>query len=101
MRQDRTPEELGSAANDFQQIAIYLRNVAAKMRTAQMPTLLIHSSTSFNRIPALIEWARKVDIEVDSQISAYQRGVESRHAIDKRRDDAVKATRVKSAAAKE
>ncbi|WP_010586955.1 hypothetical protein [Schlesneria paludicola] len=78
-RNECTPEQLEQIAADLVRASETLRSVAAEMRDANMPHMLIHSTMYQNvHLPATIEFSMKVQLDSVSQLRSFVAGTKSR-----------------------
>lgn len=90
MRTERTVQDLDALADDLADVLNIIRATVKRMKTEGLESLLIHSETVTTRhLPALWEWAKRVQIESEMQVRAFRDGRESKAHIDKKRNQQV------------
>ena len=81
-REDRSADDLDEYGATLNRIALTVTRVVAKMREAEIPTILVHGETAVNRyLPALEKWASSLEVDCNLQIKAYRKGEIARAAI--------------------
>lgn len=76
--------------------------IVKMMRSNNMPSALIHGSTTINLyLPAVLEWCDKTTADVKTQLRAYMDGVQSnaeyqKEASNRQKISAAKKTKKKS-----
>ena len=92
-RKDTTREEILSAAADLESAAKALRDTAQVMQDGNLPTVLIHAQSFFNRyLPEILDWSEAVLKDARAEKRAAERGLQSRAAADKVQDDRRKSS---------
>ena len=95
-RQEHTPEILESIANELLDASNMLKDLAALMRSHNMPYVLIHGATSKNfHLPAVIDWVGKTNVDTKTQIRAFVAGVQSKAELQKKYNEKKKIAAAK------
>lgn len=85
-RELRTPEVLRQLADDAEDAASKLREVADRIEAEGMEGVLAHGGAVISQhLPKTWEWANALQVDLESQAKAHHAGRESRAAYDKRR----------------
>lgn len=100
-REDRSADEIEEYGDTLARITEKIQRVVAKMREAEIPTILVHGETAVNRyLPSLEKWAGSLEVDCNIQIKAYRKGEITRAAIVKQQSAAQMETRRKKAGKK-
>jgi hypothetical protein len=77
-RSDHTADEFESLAKELASGVEALKAIAKLMRDNEMPSALVHGTSSQNRyVPLVLNWIEKTSSDVKMQLRAYLAGVQS------------------------